>query len=70
MKSIGLLYIAMLFLCGTVYAERTVWYVHSDSTLNAIQAGLDSCADNDIILLFALITTICSSSERQNERII
>ena len=51
MKSVGLLCIAMLFLFGTIYAERTVWYVHPDSTLNTIQAGLDSCADNDIVLV-------------------
>jgi len=51
MKNVGLLCIAMLFLCGTVYAERTVWYVHPDSALNTIQAGLDSCADNDIVLV-------------------
>ena len=51
MKSVGLLCIAMLFLCGSAYAERTVWYVHLDSTLNTIQAGLDSCADNDIVLV-------------------
>jgi len=51
MKSVGLLVIATLFLCGTVYAERIVWYVHPDSALNAIQAGLDSCADNDIVLV-------------------
>jgi hypothetical protein len=51
MKRVGLLVIAMLFLCGTVYAERTIWYVHPDSALNTIQAGLDSCADNDIVLV-------------------
>lgn len=51
MKSIGLLCIAMLFLCSTAQAERTVWYVHPDSALNNIQAGLDSCADNDIVLV-------------------
>jgi len=51
MRSVGLLVIAMLFLCGSVYAERTVWYVHPDSALNTIQAGLDSCAVNDIVLV-------------------
>ena len=51
MRRKGLLYIAMLFLCGTVNAERTIWYVHPDSTLNTIQVGLDSCADNDIVLV-------------------
>jgi hypothetical protein len=51
MKNVGLLLIAMLFLCGTVNADRTVWYVHPDSALNSIQAALDSCADNDIVLV-------------------
>lgn len=40
---------ALLFLYGTAYA--TVWYVHPDSTLNSIQAALDSCADNDTVLV-------------------
>jgi len=31
MKSVGLLVIVSLFLCGTVYADRTIWYVHPDS---------------------------------------
>jgi len=51
MKNIGLLCIVILYLYGTAYAERTVWYVHPDSALNSIQAGLDSCADNDIVLV-------------------
>ncbi|UCF71090.1 MAG: right-handed parallel beta-helix repeat-containing protein [candidate division WOR-3 bacterium] len=51
MKIVGLLCIVMLFLCGTVYAERTIWYVHPDSALNTIQAGLDSCANNDIVMV-------------------
>jgi parallel beta-helix repeat protein len=32
-------------------AEPTVWLVHPDSALNTIQAGLDSCTDNDIVLV-------------------
>ena len=53
MKYVNLFVLAttMLFLCNTSYAERTVWYVHPDSALNTIQAGLDSCADNDIALV-------------------
>ena len=53
MKSVSVLVIvlAVLSLCGTIYAERTTWYVHPDSALNTIQAGLDSCADNDIVLV-------------------
>ena len=40
---------ALLFLFSTAHA--TVWYVHPDSTLNSIQAGLDSCTDNDTVLV-------------------
>jgi hypothetical protein len=40
-----------LCLSGTAYAERTIWYVHPDSVLNSIQTALDSCADNDIVLV-------------------
>jgi parallel beta-helix repeat protein len=51
-KILGLLVITLsLCLHNIVYAERTVWYVHPDSALNTIQAGLDSCADNDIVLV-------------------
>jgi parallel beta-helix repeat protein len=42
--------IVVLFV-GFIHANRTVWYVHPDSALNSIQAGLDSCADNDIVLV-------------------
>ena len=51
MKSAGLLCIIVIFLYRTAHAERTIWYVHPDSTLNTIQAGLDSCADDDIVLV-------------------
>ncbi|MBA7640557.1 hypothetical protein ES703_48227 [subsurface metagenome] len=43
--------VAVLLVFSIVNAERTVWYVHPDSSLNSIQAGLDSCADNDIVLV-------------------
>ena len=39
----------LLFLLNTTYA--TVWYVHQDSALSSIQAGLDSCAANDTVLV-------------------
>ena len=38
-----------LFLFSLSHA--TVLYVHPDSTLNAIQVGLDSCANNDTVLV-------------------
>ena len=43
--------LSLLILFSTAYAERTIWYVHPDSALNTIQAGLDSCATNDIVLV-------------------
>ena len=43
--------LSLLLVFSIAHAERTVWYVHPDSTLNSIQAGLDSCADNDIVLV-------------------
>jgi len=42
---------AALLLCGVLHADRTVWYVHPDSALNTIQSALDTCADNDIVLV-------------------
>ena len=53
MKNVGILAatIAVLFSCGTAHAERTIWYVHPDSALNTIRAGLDSCANNDTVLV-------------------
>lgn len=41
--------IAVLFFTSS--ANATVWYVHPDSTLNSIQTALDSCADNDTVLV-------------------
>jgi len=32
-------------------ASAGIWYVHPDSTLNAIQAALDSCSANDTVLV-------------------
>lgn len=50
-KDVGLIggIVALLFLFSTAHA--TIWYVHPDSTLNSIQAGLDSCATNDTVLV-------------------
>jgi len=33
------------------YVLSTTWYVHPDSTLNSIQAGLDSCAAYDTVFV-------------------
>ncbi len=43
--------VLMMCLIFFVSVEAKVWYVHPDSSLNTIQAGLDSCADNDIVLV-------------------
>jgi predicted outer membrane repeat protein len=32
-------------------ADRTTWYVHPDSTINSIQAALDSCTIDDIVVV-------------------
>lgn len=52
-KAIALIGIipSLLFLFSTTNA--TVWYVHPDSTLNSIQAGLDSCSTDDTVLVAA-----------------
>lgn len=48
-RDVGLIggIVALLFLVGAAHA--TIWYVHPDSALNSIQAGLDSCANNDTV---------------------
>ncbi len=52
MTEAGLSFVAaVMLMCSIAQAERTVWYVHPDSSLNTIQAGLDSCANNDIVLV-------------------
>ncbi len=47
--SISMKVVLVLFLCSTSYA--TLWYVHPDSALNAIQAGIDSCSNDDTVLV-------------------
>lgn len=44
-------YIILLLSLNLTFADRAVWYVHPDSTMNSIQAALDSCANNDIVLV-------------------
>ncbi len=52
MKNICLLTAAItLLISSAAHADRTVWYVHPHSALNTIQAGLDSCSDNDTVLV-------------------
>jgi parallel beta-helix repeat protein len=40
-----------LFAFEATHSSRMIWYVHPDSSLNSIQTALDSCADNDIVLV-------------------
>jgi parallel beta-helix repeat protein len=51
MRSVDLLVItiAVLFFMSTAHA--TIWYVHPDSALNSIQAGIDSCSTGDSVLV-------------------
>jgi hypothetical protein len=53
MKHVGLLgvVIAVLFLSNMAHAA--VWYVHPDSTLNAIQVAIDMCSTGDTVLVGA-----------------
>jgi parallel beta-helix repeat protein len=41
--------VVLLFLFSSAHA--TVWYVHPDSTLNSIQAGLNFCSTDDTVLV-------------------
>lgn len=51
MKYACVVVLAILLVASSALAEPTVWYVHPDSTLNSIQVALDSCANNDIVLV-------------------
>ncbi len=53
MKKVSILagVIAVLFMASP--AQATTWYVHPDSALNSIQAGLDSCSTGDTVLVAA-----------------
>lgn len=46
-----LLLASIFFITGQLHAA--VWYVHPDSALHSIQAGLDSCAMGDTVLVGA-----------------
>ncbi|KPJ71211.1 hypothetical protein AMJ52_08810 [candidate division TA06 bacterium DG_78] len=47
-KFIGGIGTLLLLFC---VAQATTWYVHPDSTLNSIQAGIDSCSTGDTVLV-------------------
>ena len=46
-----LLFLLITLNVNTRNTETTIWYVHPDSTLNTIQSALDSCSNNDIVLV-------------------
>ncbi len=43
--------IGMYLICCFCMTHAAVWYVHPDSALNSIQAGLDSCVAYDTVLV-------------------
>lgn len=48
----GMKYLALVFVALVpCRAGAAVWYVHPDSSLSSIQAGLDSCSANDTVLV-------------------
>jgi parallel beta-helix repeat protein len=51
MKGISVLVILITLLSFINLIYATTWYVHPDSALNTIQSGLDSCANNDSVLV-------------------
>ena len=40
-----------IFIVDIKYSREALWYVHPDSTLNAIQEALDRCFDHDTVLV-------------------
>jgi hypothetical protein len=53
MKNTGLLVIIIILLSFMSTAHSTIWYVHPDSVLNTIQAGLNACSTGDTVLVAA-----------------
>ena len=72
--------IIMLSVFSLDQVYSTTWYVHPDSILNSIQAGLDSCTTNDTVLVgpgtyhenlrFQAENVIVSSSHGPEETVI
>jgi hypothetical protein len=53
MKSVRLIAIIMTMMSLFSKVFATIWYVHPDSSLNSIQVALDSCSNDDTILVGA-----------------
>ena len=51
MRRVGLLGILIVVLLLLNAAHATIWYVHPDSTLNSIQAGIGLCSTGDTVLV-------------------
>jgi hypothetical protein len=51
MKQRFIVWIAFTLLLSLEIAGARIWYVHPDSTLNSVQAGLDSCMTGDTVLV-------------------
>jgi parallel beta-helix repeat protein len=51
MKQRFIAWIALVLMLSLKIVGAVTWYVHPDSTLNSIQAGLDSCTANDTVLV-------------------
>ena len=43
--------LAIAFLHIPIFATAVIWYVHPDSALSSVQAGLDSCEHGDTVLV-------------------
>jgi hypothetical protein len=41
----------VIILCVFQFSHAIIWYVHPDSSLNSIQAALDSCAAHDTVMV-------------------
>ena len=50
-KDVGLIGGIVALLCIFSTAHATIWYVHPDSTLNSIQAGIGFCSTGDTVLV-------------------
>jgi hypothetical protein len=53
MKKCVTLLVSVSVVCLINTSNATVWYVHPDSMLNSIQAGIDSCTTGDTVLVGA-----------------
>jgi hypothetical protein len=51
MKNVGMFSLVIAVLLFTYTAHANIWYVHPDSTLNSIQAGIGLCSTGDTVLV-------------------